>query len=79
MAELKPQGRKPKLTREDCDDIRRMYADRTRNIQAGNLAHLFHVTTSTINRVLNGVYTPLEDHEENIAKNLPGPLLACST
>lgn len=55
---------KPKLRREDRDDIRRMYADRTRNIGVTNLKHLFRVSEATIHKVLDGKYIPLEDYEE---------------
>jgi hypothetical protein len=59
---------KPKLTREDCDDIRRMYADRTRKVGTTNLAHLFHVSCAVVNNVLNNTYTPLEEYEEKVAQ-----------
>lgn len=55
---------KPKLTREDCADIRRMYYDRTRKNPISNMAYLFKVNTATINRVIENRYTPLEDYEE---------------
>jgi hypothetical protein len=58
---------KPKLTREDCADLRRMYADKTRNVRASHLAHLFKVTTGTVNRVLNNHYVPLEDYQARMA------------
>jgi hypothetical protein len=59
---------KSRLTREDCDDIRRMYADSTRNIRTPNLAHLFGVSVATIHNVLNNHYTPLEDYETLLAR-----------
>jgi hypothetical protein len=59
---------KPKLTREDCDDIRRMYADRTRDVQAPGIAHLFRVSAATIHKVLDGRYVPLEDYEERMRR-----------
>ena len=52
-----------KLTREECDDIRRMYADKTRNIQTGNLAHLFRVSSATILKVIAGKYKPSEEYK----------------
>jgi DNA invertase Pin-like site-specific DNA recombinase len=55
---------RPKLTREDCADIRRMYADRTRKETSGTLARQFHVSSGTIIRVLDKNYTPLEDYQE---------------
>lgn len=57
---------KPKLTREDCEDIRRMYADRTRDMQPSGIAHLFRVGAATIHKVLDGAYVPLEDYEERM-------------
>jgi hypothetical protein len=55
---------KPKLTREECDDIRRMYSDRTRKESSGTLARLFRVSPAVILKVVDNTYTPLEDYEE---------------
>jgi hypothetical protein len=41
-----------------------MYADRTRDIQPPNLAHLFRVSAPVIHKVLDNTYVPLEDYED---------------
>ena len=59
---------RPKLNREDCADIRRLYADRSKHETTGTLARLFRVSTGIIHRVIENRYTPLEDYEAKKAE-----------
>lgn len=43
------KGRKPKLTKEDADDVRDMY----QRMSISQIAHLFRVSTATIHKVLD--------------------------
>jgi len=54
---------KPKLTRDECTQIRAIYTNEPTKETSTTLVHLFQVTPATITRVLNGNYTSLEDYE----------------
>lgn len=55
---------KVKLTREECADIKRLYADTSKRETSATLAHLFRVSPQTILAVLNDRYTPFEDRKK---------------
>lgn len=52
----KLRGRKPKLTEEECADIRRLYHDPAQKLHMSHLARWFRVSEGLIQKVLDGKY-----------------------
>lgn len=59
------KGRKRKLTKEECREIKRMYIHGTpRPWTVSQLARSFGVCTGTINRVTSGTYKPIDEERD---------------
>lgn len=56
-----PRGRKPKFNAEEVDRIRRHYLDSARSMD--HVAKIWGCTAGTVDRIVMGKYTTLEEWE----------------
>jgi len=69
-----PKGRKPKFNEETAARIKRHYKESNRSM--AEVARIWGCTPGTVDRIVMGKYTPLEEWELRLERKKPTPRLA---